>query len=76
MTADTTFKEFVEEEGLTLSLLEVDSLQYRNLVERFNEVKVKLRAQEGDRLHERARLVLILNGQSVREDLRSLPAGS
>ena len=28
MTADTTFKEFVEEEGLTLSLLEVGSLQY------------------------------------------------
>ena len=62
MTADTTFKEFVEEEGLTFSLLEVDSLQYRNLVERFNEVKVKLRAQEEDRLHERARLVLISNG--------------
>ena len=33
-------KEFVEEEGLTFSLLEVDSLRYRNLVERFNEVKV------------------------------------
>ena len=75
MTADTTFKEFVEEEGLTFSLLEVDSLQYRNLVERFNEVKVKLRAQEEDRLHERAKLVLILNGQSVVEDLRGLPAG-
>ena len=51
-------------------------LSDRNLVERFNEVKVKLRAQEEDRLHERARLVLISNGQSVREDLRSLPAGS
>jgi hypothetical protein len=72
MTADTTFKEFVEEEGLAFSLLEVD----RNLVERFNEVKVKLRAEEEERLHERARLVLILNGQPVGEDLRSLPAGS
>ena len=65
MTADTTFKEFVEEEGLTFSLLEVDSLQYRNLVERFNEVKVKLRAEEERRLHERAKLVLMRNGQSV-----------
>jgi len=27
MTADATFKEFVEEEGLTFSLLEVDSLR-------------------------------------------------
>ena len=40
MTADTTFKEFVEEEGPTFSLLEVDSLKYRKLVERFNEVKL------------------------------------
>ena len=75
MTADTTFKEFVEEEGLTFSLLEVDSLKYRNLVERFNEVKVKLRAKEEERLHEGARLVMP-SGQSVGEDLRSLPAGS
>ena len=67
MTVDTTFKEFVEEEGLTFSLLEVDSLKYRNLVERFNEIKVKLRAEEEDRLHERARLVLILSRQSVGE---------
>ena len=76
MTADTTFKEFVEEEGHTFSLLEVDSLTYRNLVERFNDVKVKLRAEEESRLHERAKLVLMLNGQSVGEDLQSLPAGS
>ena len=67
MTADTTFKEFVEEEGLTFSLLEVDSLQYRNLVERFNEVKIKLRAEGEERLDERARLVLILSRQSVGE---------
>jgi len=58
MTADTTFKEFVEEEGLTFSLLEVDSLKYRNLVERFNEVKHKLRALEEGRVYERARLVM------------------
>jgi hypothetical protein len=76
MTADTTFKEFVEEEGLTFSLLEVDSLKYRKLVERFNEVKLKLRAEEEGRVYERARLVLVLNGQHVGEDLRNLHAGS
>ena len=75
MTADTTFKEFVEEEGLTFSLLEVDSLKYRNLVERFNEVKHKLRALKEGRVYERARLVMP-SGQPVGEDLRSLPAGS
>jgi len=57
MTADTTFKEFVEEEGLNLFLVEFDSPNYRNLVGRFNEVKLKLRAEEEARWYERTRLL-------------------
>ena len=46
MTADTTFKEFVEEKDLIFSLLDFNSREYRNLVEEFNRVKFKLEAEE------------------------------
>jgi len=69
MTADMTFKEFVEEEGCDFSLLEADSQNYRKLVERFNKVKVKLRAEEGDRLREKIGPILMRDGQSVRRTL-------
>jgi len=45
MTIDTTFKEFVEEEGIKLSLLEVGSAEYWNLIEAFNRTKIELRAK-------------------------------
>lgn len=51
MTAYMTFKEFVEEEGLTYTLLEFGSAEYRNLVERFNAVKLQLRADAEAQLH-------------------------
>ena len=63
MTAATTFKEFVEEEGLTFAWLDVDSRTYSNLVKRFNEVKVKLRAEEETRWYESVRP--LLNEQST-----------
>jgi len=66
MTADTTFKEFVEEEGCAFSLLEFDSRDYMKLVERFNEVKLKLRSEEEARLHRRAALLLADDGHSAR----------
>jgi len=66
MTADTTFKEFVEEEGCAFSLLEFDSPDYRKLVKRFNSVKLKLRTKEEARLHERAAQLLTQDGHSVR----------
>jgi len=55
MTADTTFKEFVEEEGLTFAPLDVDSRNYRDLVQRFNNAKFRLRAAAEGRLRESAR---------------------
>ena len=66
MTADTTFKEFVEEEGRSFLRLDVDSPDYRSLVERFNGAKLRLRAQEEARLHERATLLLTQNGHSAK----------
>ena len=54
-TADTTFKEFVEEEGLTFAPLDVDSRNYRDLVQRFNNAKFRLRAAAEGRLRESAR---------------------
>ena len=42
MTADTTFKEFVEEKGINFSRLDFRSPEYRNLVEAFNRAKLKL----------------------------------
>ena len=46
MTADTTFKEFVEEKNLKFSLLDFGSPEYRSLVEAFNKAKLKLEAEE------------------------------
>ena len=46
MTEDTTFKEFVEEMGLNFFLLDFDSHRYRNLVEKFNEAKLKIKNEE------------------------------
>jgi hypothetical protein len=65
MTANTTFKEFVEEEGCAFSLLEFDSRDYMKLVERFNRVKLKLRAEEEARLRGRAALLLAGDGRSA-----------
>jgi hypothetical protein len=69
MTADTTFKEFVEEKGLKFSLLDFGSPEYRNLVEAFNEVKLKLEAEEDAREYEKERARLRLNEQSAAESL-------
>ena len=55
MTADTTFKDFVEEEGHTFASLDVDSRNYRSLVKKFNHVKSRLRAEAEGRLHESVR---------------------
>jgi hypothetical protein len=71
MTADTTFKEFVEEEGLSFFLLEVGSRRYRNFVEKFNEAKHKLRAEEEARLYQSVRPLLILDEQSAKAELES-----
>ena len=65
MTADTTFKEFVEEEGCAFSLLEFDSRDYMKLVERFNRAKLKLRAEKEAWLHKRAALLLTEGGHSA-----------
>jgi len=67
MTADTTFKEFVEEEGLTFASLDADSRKYRNLVERFNEVKLRLRAEVEARWYESVKT--LLNEPSAGKDL-------
>lgn len=70
MTADTTFKEFVEEKGLKFSLLDFGSREYRALVEAFNEVKLKLEAEEEAREYEKERARLMLNDQSATGNLR------
>ena len=62
MTADTTFKDFVEEQGLSFSRVEFDSRKYGSLIERFNKLKFRLRAKEEARLHERAALLLTEDG--------------
>ena len=62
MTADTTFKEFVEEQGLSFSRVEFDSRKYGSLIERFNKLKFRLRAKEEARLHEKAALLLMEGG--------------
>jgi len=66
MTADMTFKEFVEEEGCAFSLLEFDSRDYMKLVERFNKAKLKLRAEKEAWLHKRATLLLTEDGHYAR----------
>jgi hypothetical protein len=61
VTADTTFKEFVEEKDLKFSLLDFGSPEYRSLVAAFNQAKFKLEAEEEAREYEkeRARLALL-----------------
>ena len=54
MNADTTFKEFVEARNLNFSLLEFGSPQYRRLVKVFNSTKLKLEAEDGPGMPEKA----------------------
>ena len=68
MTADTTFKEFVEEKDLTFSLLVFDSPEYRNLVEEFNNIKFTLEAEKA-REYEKHWARLIPNEQPAMEGL-------
>jgi len=70
MTADTTFKEFVEENDVKFSLLDFGSPEYRSLVEAFNKAKLKLEAEEDSREHEKERARLMLSEQRATEDLR------
>ena len=67
MTAETTFKEFVEEKGLTFSLLDFGSPEYVDLVEAFNRVKFSLEAEEEAREYGELRVKLKLREQSERE---------
>ena len=61
MKADTTFKEFVEERGISFCLLEFGSKEYRRLVRAFNRAKLKLETQAEATEHAeiRARLMLV-----------------
>jgi hypothetical protein len=67
MTAETTFKEYVEEKGLTFSLLDFGSPEYVDLVEAFNKVKFRLEAEEEARECGELRARLKLHEQSERE---------
>jgi len=69
MTADTTFKEFVEEKDLNFSSLDFGSPEYRSLVETFNTAKFQLEAEEEGREHEEERRRLMLAEQRAAEDL-------
>jgi hypothetical protein len=69
MTADTTFKEFVEEKDLNFSSLDFGSPEYRSLVEAFNAVKFQLEAEEEGREHEEERRRLMLAEQRAAEGL-------
>jgi hypothetical protein len=71
MTADTTFKQFVEEKGLNLSVLNFGSRRYRNLVKAFNKARLKLEAEEEAREYEKERVRLKLNKQPATIDLSS-----
>jgi hypothetical protein len=66
MTADTTFKEFVEESGISFCLLEFDSREYRRLVRAFNRAKLKLEAEAEatENAEIRARLMLVPHPQA------------
>ena len=55
MTADTTFKEFVEEKDISFCMLKIGSQEYRDLVEEFNAIKFKLEAEEEARQWEKVR---------------------
>ncbi len=48
MTKDTTFKEFVEEKGITFTRLVYDSDEYRELARQFNEAKLELTSQDAE----------------------------
>jgi hypothetical protein len=71
MTADMTFKEFVEEKGINFCLLDFGSRKYRRLVEVFNKVKFKLVGEEQAREYEKIRAWLMLNEQPATDDLHS-----
>ena len=68
MTGDTTFKEFVEEKGLNLSLLDLGSRNYKNLIKAFNEEKRQLKAEETARKYEGTWARIELNRQSAAMD--------
>jgi hypothetical protein len=55
MTADTTFREFVEKTGIRPSMLKVGSQEYWDLIEAFNGTSVKLRTEAKNVEHEEAR---------------------
>jgi len=74
MTIDTTFREFVDERGINLCLLDVGSRRYRNLVEAFNRAKSQLGTEEEARELEKIRLWLVLSEQAAMENLRRLRA--
>ncbi len=71
MTADTTFKEFVEENDLKFSLLDYGSPEYKRLVEVFNKAKFKLEAEEDAREYAKERARLKLSEQCATEEPRS-----
>jgi len=70
MTIETTFKEFVGENGTNFCLLDVGSRRYRNLVEAFNKAKSQLGAEEEAREYERIRTWLALAERAEIENLR------
>ena len=69
MTEDTTFKEFVEEMGLSFFLLDFGSRKYRSLVERFNAAKVKLKSEEETLEHVMTRARLMLDKRSPQQEV-------
>ncbi|MGD0658711.1 MAG: hypothetical protein ABSD38_11660 [Syntrophorhabdales bacterium] len=76
MTEDTTFKEFVEEMGLNFFLLDFDSHRYRNLVEKFNEAKLKIKNEEEALEHGMTRARLVPNGQPPKAAIPGRDEGS
>ena len=69
MTIDTTFKEFVDENGVNFCQLDTGSRTYGTLVEAFNKVKFNLGAEEEAREYQKIREWLKLNEQSTIENL-------
>jgi hypothetical protein len=72
MTIDTTFKEFVDENGLNFCVLDFGSRNYRDLVKAFNTVKSSLRAEQEARNNETLRAWA--KEQSALENIQSRPA--
>ena len=68
MTADTTFKEFVEERDLRFSMLDFGSPEYKSLVDAFNKAKLRLEAEEEAREYEKERTRLKLDGHPAEEE--------